>query len=119
MSSRGTRLYLEDIRTSIRRIEQYTRGVSFDEFYRNHLMIDAVVRNLTIIGEAVKNIPTELKSKNPEVAWKEIKGMRNKVMHEYFGTDEEILWKTIQDDISVFKKQIARLLKDSKQKELK
>jgi len=77
-------------------------------------MIDAVVRNLSIIGEAVKNIPREIKVKNPDVAWNEIKGMRNKVVHEYFGTDEEILWKTIQDDLPIFKKQIAKLLKTVK-----
>jgi len=114
MSKRGIKLYLEDIQDSIRKIEKYTRGVDFSKFSRDEQMIDAVVRNLSIIGEAVKNIPKEIKAKNPDVAWNEIKGMRNKVVHEYFGIDEEILWKTIQDDLPIFKKQITKLLKEIK-----
>ena len=110
MSKRGIKLYLEDIKDSIRKIEKYTRSVDFDEFSRDEKLIDAVVRNLSIIGEAVIHIPKEIKAKNTDVAWKEIKGMRNKVVHEYFGIDEEILWKTVQDDLPVFKKQIAKLL---------
>ncbi len=114
MSQRGIKLYLEDIQDSIRKIERYTRGSDFEKFSRDEQMIDAVVRNLSIIGEAVRNIPKEMKAKNPEVAWNEIKGMRNKVIHEYFGIDEEILWKTIQDDLPIFKKQIIKLLKSIK-----
>ncbi|MBU1159550.1 DUF86 domain-containing protein [Patescibacteria group bacterium] len=114
MSKRGIKLYLEDIKASIRKIENYTRGVNFDEFSRDEQLIDAVVRNLSIIGEAVINIPKEIKAKNPDVAWKEIKGMRNKVVHEYFGIDEEILWKTIQEDLPIFKRQTAKLLRDIK-----
>jgi len=112
MSKRGVELYLEDIKESIRKIERYTRGIGFAEFSRDEKLIDAVVRNLSIIGEAVVNMPKEIKTKNPDVAWKEIKGMRNKVVHEYFGIDEEILWKTIQEDLPIFKKQIAKLLRD-------
>ena len=74
------------------------------------MTIDAVVRNLMIIGEAAKNIPEEIKSKNPKIAWSEAVGMRNKVTHEYFGVDEDILWKTIKEDLPVFKKQILKLL---------
>jgi len=110
MSKRGIKLYLEDIKDSIRKIEKYTLGVGLDKFSRDEKLVDAVVRNLSIIGEAVINIPKEIKGKNPDVAWKEIKGMRNKVIHEYFGIDEEILWKTVQEDLPVFKKQIAKLL---------
>jgi uncharacterized protein with HEPN domain len=114
MSKRGIKLYLEDVNESIRKIEKYTHGINFDEFSKDDKSIDAVVRNLSIIGEAVINIPKEIKAKNPDVAWKEIKGMRNKVIHEYFGVDEDILWKTIQGDLPVFKKQIAKLLKNIK-----
>ncbi len=114
MSKRGIRLYLEDIQNSIRKIEKYTRGSNFDKFSKDEKLIDAVVRNLSVIGEAVRSIPRHMKAKNPDMAWKEVKGMRNKVVHEYFGIDEEILWKTIQEDLPVFKKQIARLLSDIK-----
>ena len=109
MSKRGTKLYLEDIKDSIRKIEKYTRNVNFDEFSKDEKLIDAVIRNLSVIGEAVINIPKEIKTKNPDVAWKEIKGMRNKVIHEYFGIDEEILWRTIREDLPIFKKQISKL----------
>jgi uncharacterized protein with HEPN domain len=114
MSKRGIKLYLEDIQDSIRKIEKYTRGLDFEKFSRDEEKIDAVVRNLSIIGEAVRNVPKEMKAKNPEVAWNEIKGMRNKVVHEYFGIDEEILWKTVQDDLPIFKKQVAKFLKSIK-----
>lgn len=114
MSKRGIKLYLEDIQNSIRKIEKYTRGSNFEKFSRDEQMIDAVVRNLSVIGEAVRNVSKDMKAKNPEVAWNEIKGMRNKVVHEYFGIDEEILWKTIQYDFPIFKKQISKLLKSVK-----
>ena len=109
MSKRGIKLYLEDIKDSIRKIEKYTRGVGLDKFSRDEKLIDAVVRNLSIIGEAVINIPKEIKGKNPDVSWKEIKGMRNKVIHEYFGIDEEILWKTIKEELPIFKDQIKKI----------
>ncbi|PIR46864.1 MAG: hypothetical protein COV07_02055 [Candidatus Vogelbacteria bacterium CG10_big_fil_rev_8_21_14_0_10_45_14] len=111
MSRRGITLYLKDIQGSIRKIERYTRNTNFKKFSHDDQLIDAVVRNLSIIGEAVRNIPKDIKIKNPEVAWSEINGIRNKVIHEYFGVDEEILWKTIQDDLPVFKRQIVKLLK--------
>lgn len=111
MFKRGAKLYLEDIRNSIEKIESYTNGLSFEEFNKNTVIIDAVVRNLTIIGEAARNIPDEIKSKNPKVAWNEAIGMRNKITHEYFGVDEDILWKTIKEDLLLFKKQISEILK--------
>jgi len=112
MSKRKPRLYLEDIKDSIEKIEKYTRDLSLDEFIKNTLTIDAVVRNLTIIGEAARNIPEEVKLKNPDIAWSEAIGMRNKVAHEYFGVDEDILWKTIKEDLPTLKKQITELLEN-------
>ena len=114
MSKRGVELYLRDIKDSIRKIEKYMHDVNFNKFSRDEKLIDAVVRNLSIIGEAAINMPKEIKTKNPDVAWKEIKGMRNKVVHEYFGIDEDILWKTIQEDLPIFKKQIDKLLRNIK-----
>jgi uncharacterized protein with HEPN domain len=111
MSKRGVKLYLEDIKIAIKRIEEYTDGLDFSDFIKDTMMIDAVVRNLTIIGEAAKNIPNEIKIKNPQIAWGEAVSMRNKVTHEYFGVDEEILWQTIKGDLPVLRKQILKLLK--------
>lgn len=111
MSKREIKLYLEDIKDSIGKIEEYTKGLDFDEFVKDTMAIDAVVRNLTIIGEAARNIPEEIKSKNPDIAWTEAISMRNKVTHEYFGVDEDILWQTIKEDLPTFKKQISKLSK--------
>ncbi|MDP3994310.1 MAG: DUF86 domain-containing protein [bacterium] len=94
----------------MKKIENYIKDLSFEEFSKNNLIIDAVVRNLTIIGEAARNIPEETKSKNPEIAWSEAISMKNKVTHEYFGVDEDILWKTIKEDLPDFKKQTSKLL---------
>ena len=110
MSKRDSKLYLTDIKESIERIEEYTKDTLFGDFAKDLKTIDAVVRNLSIIGEAVKNIPDDMKTAYAEVAWHEIMGMRNKVVHEYFSVDEEILWKTIQVDLSLFKKQIQEIL---------
>ncbi len=112
MSKRGAKLYLEDIKQSIERIESYAANMGFNEFRKNTLIIDAIVRNLTIIGEASKNIPENIKSENPDIAWSEAVSMRNKVTHEYFGIDEDILWKTVKDDLPIFEKQIIELLKN-------
>lgn len=109
MSKRKAKLYIEDIKNSIGKIEEYTKGLGFDEFVKDAMIIDAVVRNLTIIGEAARNIPEEIKSENPDIAWTEAIGMRNKATHEYFGVDEDILWKTIKEDLPTFKKQILKI----------
>ena len=110
MSEREPKLYLEDIRTSIERIEKYTENLTFEDFSKNIIVIDAVLRNLSIIGEAAKNLPEEIKSKYPDIPWNEIMGMRNKVIHEYFGVDEGILWKTIKDDLPALSTQISKIL---------
>lgn len=109
MSKRDPDLYIEDIKDSINRIESYTESMDFDDFVKDSKTIDAVIRNLSIIGEAVRNLPDELKSDHPDIPWKEIIGMRNKVVHEYFGVDEEILWETAKKDLPGFKKQIDRI----------
>lgn len=108
---RNAKLYLEDILQSILKIEKYTQPLTFNHFSKDDKTIDAVVRNLAVIGEAAKNIPAEFKSKNPDISWKEIAGMRNKIIHEYFGIDEEILWKTIKEDLLPLKLKIKKLLK--------
>jgi uncharacterized protein with HEPN domain len=110
MSKREPKLYLEDVKNSIEKIEEYISGINFEKFSKDTKTIDAVVRNLEIIGEAANGIPDEIVSGNPEIPWKEAIGMRNKVVHEYFGVDEEILWKTITEDLPKFKEQISKLL---------
>ena len=109
MSKRASKLYLQDILTSISRIEEYVHGMTPETFTKNEKTIDAVVRNLEIIGQAARNIPSEIVTKYPEIPWKEMVSMRNKVLHEYFGVDAEILWKTVREDMRQLKKQIEGL----------
>ena len=85
--------------------------MTFDCFCKNEMLIDAVVRNFEIIGEAVRNIPVEIQNKYPEVEWKEALGFRNILIHEYFGVDIEALWDTINNDIPIFKEKILKVLK--------
>ena len=110
---RDYKLYLDDISQAIKKIEKYTKGMSSKELKKDDLVIDAVVRNLEIIGEAVKNIPSRIKDKHPDVEWKKISGLRDILAHEYFGIDLEILWDIVKNKLPDFKKEIFRLSKDS------
>jgi len=114
MSNRNNdiRLYLTDIIESIDKIESYVVGISFEEFFADERTKDAVLRNLQVIGEAVKNIPLEIRDKHISINWKAITGMRNKLIHEYFGVSFAIVWETILIDLPPLKNQIERLLKE-------
>lgn len=103
-------LYFQDIIDSIKKIEQYTKKMSFDDFMEDSKTIDAVVRNLEIIGEATRYIAIATKQKHPEIPWAQIAGMRNKVIHEYSGVDSSILWQTVKVDIPDLKKKIIKIL---------
>ncbi len=109
MSKRSFALYLEDIKDSIERIKKYTQRLTFDDFNKDQKTIDAVVRNLEIIGEAARNFPKEVKLKHRQIPWKEITGTRDKVIHGYFVVDTGILWKTIQEDIPRLKEQLKQM----------
>lgn len=109
MSKRLPELYLQDIIQSISKIEKYTKDLSFEDFTKDWKTIDAVVRNLEIIGEAAKNIPKEVIEKHNQIPWHLMVSMRNKVLHEYFGVDVDILWQTIREDLQKLKKQIMEL----------
>lgn len=109
MSKRLPKLYLEDISNSISNIEDYTKGLSFETFSKDKKTIDAVVRNLEIIGEAARNIGESFTESHSELPWSEMISMRNKVIHEYIAVDVEILWKTIKEDLPNLKDQIKNL----------
>jgi len=110
--NRTLELYLRDILEAIKRIESYVEGYTFEQFTKNTLVVDAVVRNFEIIGEATKHIPAELKQKNPSIRWKDMAGMRDKLAHEYFGVDTDILWKTAINRLPILKPQLEELLKE-------
>ncbi len=86
--------------------------MSYDDFSRDKKTIYAVVRGLEIIGEAVKKVPKELRESYPDIPWKRIAGMRDKLIHEYFGVDIEVVWKTVREDIPYLKSLFFNLKKD-------
>ena len=109
---REYKAYLTDILESIRRIEEYTENLTIESFKKNQLIQDAVVRNLEITGEAVKNIPNNVKSRNPNVEWKKIAGLRDILIHAYFGIDTDIVWDIIKNKLPELKIEILELLTD-------
>lgn len=112
MSKREPLLYLQDILTSLSRIEDYTESLSFGDLNNDWKTIDAVVRNLEVIGEAAKNMPEEILEQYPNIPWSNMVSMRNKVIHEYFGVDMDILWKTVKEDLAPLKEQIEEIVKE-------
>jgi uncharacterized protein with HEPN domain len=110
MSERSAELLLEDMLESCDRILEYTKGLSFDEFRKNYLVVDAVVRNFTIIGEAAGRIPNEFKVKHNEIGWDRIRGFRNRIVHDYFGIDYQIIWIIIENNIPELRAMINKII---------
>ncbi|MGD0697672.1 MAG: DUF86 domain-containing protein [Terriglobia bacterium] len=103
------RVYLLHIRDAIRRILEYTREGK-EAFMTRPIVQDAVVRNLEIVGEAVKNLSDSLKVGHPGVPWKRIAGMRDKMIHEYFGVNLELVWEVVQGDLRKFETAVESML---------
>ena len=109
MSNRPTDLLLDDIRESIDRIEEYTRGMSFEDFSKDQKSIDAVARNLEIMGEAANRLPDEFKESHSDIEWYKIIGLRHRIVHEYFGVDLDIVWRILQKDLPELRRSLSGL----------
>lgn len=116
MIKRDYQDYIQDILDSINDIKDFIDEMSFKEFMKDKKTINAVVRSIEIIGEAAKKIPDSLRDKYPGIPWKKMSGMRDKMIHEYFGIDIEILWKVAKDDIPSLKSLIRDMLNNFKKK---
>ena len=111
MSKRDWKILFEDILESIDKISLYTKDIDFEKFISNPMIIDAVVRNIEIIGEASSKIPEEIKNNFSEIPWVKLKGIRNRIVHDYFGVDVNIIWEIIEKDLAELRKQIELALK--------
>jgi hypothetical protein len=111
MPSRNWTFRIQDILECMDRISEYTAGMSYETFLDNRLVTDAVVRNLEVIGEAARHIPEEIQRQFPDIPWVEMKGMRNILIHEYFGVSLEIVWKTAQEDLPPVEPKLREVLR--------
>ena len=110
MSSRDWRFRIQDILKAIQKIEAYVEGITASQFKDNELIIDAVVRNLEIIGEASKSISPATRRLYPDIPWNQMNAMRNILIHEYFGVDVATVWHTTKTHLPTLKKQLKSIL---------
>lgn len=104
------KIFLKHILESIEIIEQYSRDLTQGDFLKSDQLQDAIIRRLEIIGEVVRNIPEEFKNKHPDIPWRKAAGMRDVLIHGYFGVDVVLVWNVVQVNIPQLKKQIKSLL---------
>lgn len=109
---RDAKVFIADIFEAIQKIEMFTHEMTFEAFMKDERTKDAVVRNLEVIGEAVKNIPESIKERYRDLDWKAVTGMRDKLIHEYFGVSLTIVWETVKNDLPPFKKRLMEISKE-------
>lgn len=112
MSSRDLDFRIQDILKAIKKIEDYVEGMTASQFKKNELVVDAVVRNLEIIGEASRNLTQSFKRLHPSIEWNKIIAMRNILIHEYFGVDVNVVWYTVNNHLPTLKSQLESVLSD-------
>ena len=110
MSNRADKDFLYDIQEAVRRIKIYTHEMTYEEFLADTRTQDTVIRNIEIIGEATKKLSVELRTQYPDVPWKEMTGTRDRLIHNYFGVDIEVVWKISIDELSNLTLQITEIL---------
>lgn len=106
---RNISLFIEDIINSIKNIEEFSKGLNKERFFKDNLRQSAIIRQLEIIGEAVKNIPYSFKEKHHRIPWKDIAGLRDVLSHAYFGVHIERVWNIIKNDLPKLKEEINKI----------
>lgn len=109
---RNIKLYIKDMIEYIERAEKYLNNLSYEEFINDLKTCDAIIRCIEVIGEAAKKVPENLKNKYPFIPWRDIAGMRDKIVHGYFSIDYEVVWLTIKEDIPKLKPLLKNLLEE-------
>lgn len=105
-------VFIKHILENISDIEKFSKGASKKELKENSMRQKAIIKSIEIIGEAAKNIPGEIRRKYPLIPWKDVVGMRDKLIHHYFGVDLTTIWKVIKEDIPELKEEILKIKKD-------
>ena len=103
--------YFKDILDALEKINNFTAGLDFERFAKDDKTTFAVIRALEIIGEAARKIPKSIRSRHPDVPWQDMAGMRDKLIHDYFGVDLRVVWKTLQIDLPSLKRVIDEVIK--------
>ncbi len=114
MNNKDNTIFLKHILDSIGKIERYLQGFDFEKFKNDEVKIDAVVRNVEIIGEAANNLARDFRSKNSDVEWRKIIATRNRIIHGYATVDLEIIWNITQNDLGNLKTEIEKILEELK-----
>lgn len=109
MPKRDPDLLVQDMLDSLRKIEFYTAGMDHSAFLGDAKTIDAVVRNLEVLGEAARQVPDDFASRHPDVPWRKVAGLRNRIVHDYFGLDLEIIWQIVRHDLPPLKARLEDL----------
>ena len=107
--------YIQDVLSSLQEIEEFIKDMDFETFLKDKKTVNAVIRSLEVMGEAVKRIPEEIRNKYPEIPWKYIAGMKDKLIHEYHGVDLEIVWEVIKKEAPPLKPLFEKILTETKE----
>jgi uncharacterized protein with HEPN domain len=109
---RNTLLYIKDILENMRDAEGFIQGMSYEQFAADKRTVNAVLRSIEVVGEAAKKVPEDIRTEYPQLPWKEMAGMRDKVIHFYFGVDKEVVWLVVKERIPTLRPLIESILRD-------
>jgi len=109
--------FLDDIKEAAGKIRKYTTGMTYEEFLADEKTQDAVIRNFEVIGEATKNLPTELRNRYSAVEWRQVAGLRDVMAHGYYRIDRQIVWEIVTEKIPGFRKDILKIIREETKRE--